>query len=423
MTSIITREISANHALLLSEPVPARDGSAVDWYIDEEEGELVALSELDSADAETLRRQLASEMTDVLDRASALEETAGTETGDSRVAANLRLAMTFPGEESIWAVKTSDGLRPIIVAWGYEPHDTGSGTPFSVSTFAPKRSTPPRRRNAGNTQDNTAGINATGTTTGVGGGGVGAGQYARGNSATHGRGWLSWLLGLLTLLAFLLLLALIAGYLLPACGLRTPFGTINFGLPGRMGCGQTQQAQVIAGEYDALDRELRVLQDEYTRRRLQCVPAIEVIPEPVEVLPEPEEVLPINDDDAEFDERIDDRGETQVTLIWSTNDDLDLYLKCPNGAQIYHAKKVACGGILDVDANYQSVVESPVENITMGEEMDTGQYRVRVKLYNSRSNTYPLPFKVRIQDNEGVRVIDGVLRSEKEIVDVADFVK
>lgn len=408
VTSIIAREVSPEHARLLGEPVPVRDGSAVDWYVEDDEGELIALAALDSAEADALRRRLANEMTGVLDRAEAIEQTSGGGEGASGVAAVLRSAMTFPGEDSIWALKTEDGLRPVIVAWGYAPHDAGTGTPFNVSTFAPKRLAKERVDAVANGEEQSAVAAATGPA--VSAGAVGGGGWInrrRGHSSGGRFGWLGWLLGLLVFLLLLLLILLIAAYLLPACGLRTPFGTVNFGLPGRMGCGQSLQSQVIAADLESLNRELRVLQGEYTRRRLICASLEERIPE---------------QDTSEFSDRIENRGETQVTLIWNTRDDLDLHLSCPNNSKINYNHKAGCGGRLDVDANADNIIRAPVENITFGPDMDPGKYHIFVNLYRSRAHRYPVPFKLRIRDNQGERVVDGMLRSEKETVSIADFV-
>lgn len=433
VTSILEQELSPAHARMLAEPVPVRDGSGVDWYVDDDEGQLVSVNSLSETDASEVREKLAARTRDIEEAAERIENAQGAGSVASTRANVLRSSISYPSESSIWALRDAEGhLEPVIVAWGYAPHNNSTGTGFNVSTFSTSRA--PRRAA---TAPIAGAATAAGATAAGGDDAVGAGNGGANNVDERtivrrsGPGWLGWLWGFLALLALLVLLWLIAAFLLPACGLRTPFGTIAFGLPGQVACQENEEVTVIAEDLFALDRELRVLQDEYARRRLQCVP--EVAPEPEELEPfvEPEPLVepepepePAPEPDEEFTERIDDRGETQITLIWSGPDDVDLHVICPSGAEIYYSRDAACGGVLDVDANAGSqTMPNPVENITFGDDMQDGTYRIKVVLFDNPSRQNPLPFRVRIRNGGGERIYDGELHGDGDVVEVGEFTK
>lgn len=94
-------------------------------------------------------------------------------------------------------------------------------------------------------------------------------------------------------------------------------------------------------------------------------------------------------------------GDIQVTLRWSTTDDLDLAVKDPSGEIVsYRNAKVASGGELDVDSNAscQGTTTNPVENVfwpTGGAPQ--GAYEVEVNLFERCANTTePIEFSLTL---------------------------
>ena len=73
-------------------------------------------------------------------------------------------------------------------------------------------------------------------------------------------------------------------------------------------------------------------------------------------------------------------GEVQFSLLWETPQDLDLHCYTPNGGHIHWPSdsRTADGGTLDVDAQFDELMEHPVENIYF-KEAPEGDYRVFVR--------------------------------------------
>jgi len=93
-------------------------------------------------------------------------------------------------------------------------------------------------------------------------------------------------------------------------------------------------------------------------------------------------------------------GDVQVTLIWNTTDDLDLWVTGPSGEKIYYQDKNSNdGGELDVDANAgcNSVTNQPVENIFWPTaNAPRGQYLIEVHYYDECEDRAPLDYQVRL---------------------------
>jgi hypothetical protein len=80
-------------------------------------------------------------------------------------------------------------------------------------------------------------------------------------------------------------------------------------------------------------------------------------------------------------------GELRVTLIWDTDDDLDLYVTDPFGDRVtYFSTSVASGGELDRDDNVGMCGADPepggVENIIWASNPPSGIYTVELSNYN-----------------------------------------
>lgn len=391
VAAIVARHVSPQHAQLLADPVPVRDGTGVDWYF-EGDGEIMPLAGLAPGEAASVRSRLADMIQEVLHAADVIEQ--AQQPAQKHIPAVLRHAVTVPGEEFIWAVRDREGLRPLLVAWAYESHSTAASTPFHVSRFAKPRPEPAR---AGKPAELQGLAPAGGTVPGAG-----AARDLHGSGpAVSAAAWpgAGWLMAMLLSLALLLLFLLVVAILLPACGLRTPLGTIVLGLPGKDGCFAPDTAAdgpspMLAAA--SLEGELQVLREEVLRRQQSCQIA---------------EVPPVQEPDVPaFNEVIDERGEYQVTLLWDSADDLDLSLICPNGQRIHYRMKVGCGGVHDVDANAgTSRMDPPVENVTFPEGPEIGgEFQVEVERYSDNSGASSVPFRIRIRTPAGTREVAGV---------------
>ena len=372
-----------------------------------------SLSELSADDANDLREKLAGIISDIRASADELDNAHGGRQHPAATA--IRNATVFPDETCIFAVRTPDGLMPLIVGWGFESHDPAAVQLFDVSTFAQAKrpasqttvSSGAAVAAAASSQTRSAGHQAAGAA-------MATAPHASGTVIARRGGWLPLLL---SSLAALLVFALVVAFLLPACGLRTPFGVIVFGLPDRLGCGVqvASAAETARNEAHQLELELAVLREEYRRRRIQC------FAERLQESEFQEQASPTETPSEEFEDRIDNRGDVQVTLIWNTTDDVDLSVLCPNQNSIYYKRRRSCGGELDVDANanQRSITREPVENITFADGLTIpGEHQIRVRLYKGREGRYPIPFSVRIRDQNGERVIDGELTREKPLVTI-----
>lgn len=79
-------------------------------------------------------------------------------------------------------------------------------------------------------------------------------------------------------------------------------------------------------------------------------------------------------------------GDIQVTLRWTSSDDLDLAVTDPQGQTVtFFNREVPSGGQLDVDANAgcSNETTSPIENIFWpSSQAPQGAYQVEVNLYS-----------------------------------------
>ncbi|WP_346893500.1 hypothetical protein [uncultured Roseibium sp.] len=427
IASILSRHFSDEYAALLAEPVPNPDGSGIDWFVDAD-AQVQRLADLPEDEADAIREKLDEMTGHIRAEIERIEDGGGgAPNRQAQTLANaLRNAITIPGEDYIWAVQTPEGdYQPLLIGWGYMSHESTVKGPFDVTARgqvlqgARARQAPPPPQ-AGM---NPVGPAATATESAAATNTTAAAVHSL--PAVHvverGGFWQRWLVPLLLAAAFLLMLALLVSYLLPACGLRTPFGTIVFGWLDRGACVQNvaQGPDNLGLQTIALQRELDVLRENFERRRRECTPP----PTEQAVLPEPEEVVPPEPEPEDFS--IEERGKAQVTLEWATVDDLDLAVVCPRGFVIKHNSRQGCGGNLDIDANanLSKMRDPPGENITFEQGLsEPGPYRIQVTHYNSRTRRYPVKFRVRIRDGNGqTRVVEGQLDREKQVVQVGEM--
>ena len=115
-------------------------------------------------------------------------------------------------------------------------------------------------------------------------------------------------------------------------------------------------------------------------------------------------------------------GEITISLLWDSEDDLDLHVFTPDGSEIYYGNKEAGGGVLDVDANAfsSSLMPNPVENIYF-ESPEDGEYWVYVINYHDRTDGSATNYLVRLQVGDEVQTFSGTLTNEDESAEIVGF--
>lgn len=118
-------------------------------------------------------------------------------------------------------------------------------------------------------------------------------------------------------------------------------------------------------------------------------------------------------------------GDVQITLSWSSTNDLDLWVTDPAGTRIfYDNKSSSTGGVLDVDANpgCQRLTNQPVENIFWPQgEAPTGEFVVEVYYYQQCEETSAAEYQVRILVDGRVEEIAGTITTVNEKHTVITF--
>ncbi len=113
-------------------------------------------------------------------------------------------------------------------------------------------------------------------------------------------------------------------------------------------------------------------------------------------------------------------GDIQVTLRWTTADDLDLAVTDPNGDIVTYANTVVpSGGQLDVDANAgcATAEASPIENIFwLPGQAGQGDYSIAVNLYQRcGSGGDPVPFNLTLLVQGNTRTLTGTVSEQNPI--------
>jgi hypothetical protein len=114
-------------------------------------------------------------------------------------------------------------------------------------------------------------------------------------------------------------------------------------------------------------------------------------------------------------------GDIQVTLRWTTLDDLDLAVTDPRGDVVaYYNRAVASGGQLDVDANagcFSEQTSSPIENIFWPpSQAPQGNYTVTVNLFTRCGNSSgPIPFNLTLLVQGNTETLTGTVDDQNPI--------
>ena len=178
----------------------------------------------------------------------------------------------------------------------------------------------------------------------------------------------------------------------------------------------------------ALKAEVAALWDAVDKKAKECgLPPFQR-PPPAVVNEPPTDGNQISPDeirDRRSENNVNPNAKVNVSLAWSNQSDLDLYVQQPNGDLVFYKPCTSSNcGLLDVDSNRCtallqitcSLTDRPLENITWKNEMPLGKYQVMVGLFsinNQSSNMNPIPFTVQITKDGKQEVFQGVIEPQE----------
>ncbi len=402
LQTLLARELSAEHAALLAEPVVNPAQGTVDWYAD---GDEPARRLIDLPEAE---RAAIQEHTDAL--AAGVETLAQTlslrrnET-DRMLSAAMLEALQTPGPEYVYAI----GRQPVLVAWSHAKTGDRAGNTWligqarMVPAADPQHAAPTPGAERG-PEPGPAGIPRIMPPP--------PSPYRR-VAPNRRAGWpaILW-----PCLSAAVVVALASGIVL-----RDPFQWFDVPVaqcrlePGQLPLEQGLQDAVAQGS--VLRAELARLTADAGRRRLMCPPVVAAAPEP------PPPPAPPSNDARRAEQQGGHTGKLQVILAWDDTNDLDLQVVCPSGdGTINFNRRSACGGVLDVDANgdVNHLTPSPVENVFF-DDPAPGTYQVVVDAYGMREQA-STPFRVTIhRDGRPDEVVNSVAQNGQRYRRVTSF--
>lgn len=380
---------------LFAEPVI--QGGRIVWFAPEG-GSVQRFAELDAGGQEALRAALADRLSRLAEETSRLVRSSSA--AARLIGETLERAQQVPDpvEDSLFAV---DG-RPVLINWSMEPE--GRPPPVEPLKEFVRRARPPEP---------------------VVTSGAGAVPPGDPSAAVQPMAvqpvvlavrrplpwwWLLWLLAAITFAA-------IYHVLLLGCGLWGGGGLVDY-------CPAPVSAAPIPPPPSTEDATTQALLAEIAQleQRLNRAPRCPVPPAaPPAATPAPPPPATPKPPD-EFERRMGESGaasgELTITLIWNTPSDLDLFVICPSGAVVGFNNTQACGGRLDVDANYNNVVPNPVENIYFtGANLEQGTYQVVVK-NNLQRGSQTNPFQVRVKKGTSTTYHDGVAPTNSRQINV-----
>ena len=118
-------------------------------------------------------------------------------------------------------------------------------------------------------------------------------------------------------------------------------------------------------------------------------------------------------------------GDVQITLIWNSTNDLDLWVTDPQETLIFYRNPTsASGGRLDVDANAgcRNLTSQPVENIYWPSGgAPRGSYVVAVNYFQQCNDVAATPFTVRVLVDGRVQTFSGSVSTVGETQEIYRF--
>lgn len=116
-------------------------------------------------------------------------------------------------------------------------------------------------------------------------------------------------------------------------------------------------------------------------------------------------------------------GDIQISLIWNTVDDIDLWVSDGRDIICWRDRRSITGGILDIDMNANGPdTNRPIENVFWPfNTAPRSHYTVAIELYRCWSNNQAVPVKVRIKTLKGVSYYDVIAVRGAGIQQVIQF--
>lgn len=113
-------------------------------------------------------------------------------------------------------------------------------------------------------------------------------------------------------------------------------------------------------------------------------------------------------------------GDITISMLWDSDDDLDLHVATPDGSEIYYSNREDGGGVLDYDANVGGrTMDNPIENIYFTDP-DTGTYSVWIVDYSDRTDG-TTNYIVRVTAGGESQTFSGTIDGSSSTVDIASF--
>jgi hypothetical protein len=414
LTEILLREVSADAAALLAEPIHDEARGQTHWHITARD-DPQPISALSEAESKKLTVRLNDRRREIMRFATSVEAEGGD--ANIRLAAALRTVLTVPDEnQHIWS---ADG-KPVLTAWGRR--FVGRAAPQPRFVKRRPLPNPPSMLEAGAAIEGTSSLSrenrgarrapADAPPPGMGGPQpLAAAPEIAAAAAPKPPQWRHWRTGLLWAL-FVLLVAIGYYALLPACGLNLPI------------LGYLSDHCQFAGTSDLAAEELRnsALRDAISKAELKIAEKRSTCVPPKRT----------DRSDRGLDAKVADQrrveargthGKLDITLIWSGHEDLDLHVYCPDG-QIFFGHRAACGGTLEIDSNATSAEakDAPIEHVTWQNAPPAGDYRVEVVLFDRFDlKERSIPFTLVVRDDVGQQEIAGEIKQLREPVTVTSF--
>ena len=114
-------------------------------------------------------------------------------------------------------------------------------------------------------------------------------------------------------------------------------------------------------------------------------------------------------------------GEITISLMWDSEDDLDLHVFTPNGMEIWHGDKSWDGGFLDIDANSpDNMKDVPIENVYFPNPK-SGEYWIYVYNYEDRTPGKSTNWIVRVQVGDEEEIFSGTVTNQEDTIEVLGF--
>jgi hypothetical protein len=109
-----------------------------------------------------------------------------------------------------------------------------------------------------------------------------------------------------------------------------------------------------------------------------------------------------------------------VSVFWSTKDDLDMRVQCPDGSFVFYGNKQNKFAKLDFDANAkcENCELVPCENISF---LQPGKFIIMVNNFQWYSEKCNIPFTIIIRGHDGVKEIEGVWTKDRRCGDFMEI--